>query len=162
MPFIACLNNVKTTHATTTHAPATKQTPPTRPPIKETSRHIQHNNAHQQENRCTSISQPENNLVAKMLASTMQISNNNPTNTPHPPTGGHGAKGGPETPTTHAADPSGPNSVLDPTPNQRWAASTRTPTDKLPKRASTIPLVNTTIRARTFAWRRGVCSLERR
>jgi hypothetical protein len=82
-----------------THAPATKQTPPTRPPIKETSQHIQHNNAHQQENRCTFYSQPEKVLVAKMLASTMQISNNNPTNTLDPARARPQTKGGPEQPT---------------------------------------------------------------
>ena len=63
-----------------------------------------------------------------MLASTMQISNNNPTN-PHTPTNVEAqAKRGTEAqPHTHplpaeaereamTADPSGPNSVLDPTP----------------------------------------------
>ena len=51
-----------------------------------------------------------------MLASTMQISNNNPTNTHTPTPNKLGtrkgrAKGGPEQP-TRTADPSGPNSVL--------------------------------------------------
>ena len=83
------------------------------------------------------------------------------------------AKGGPEQPhhttprrntsrvTTprHTADSSGPNSVLilpNPCLPKHKACETRRPD------VSTIPLVNTTIRARTFAWRRGMCSLERR
>ena len=68
---------------------------------------------------------PDRLRAVKMLASTMQISNNNPTN-PHTPTNVETqAKRGTEAqPHTHprqhgqvmTADPSGPNSVLDPTP----------------------------------------------
>ena len=64
--------------------------------------------------------------VLKMLASTMQISNNNPTN-PRNPTNRALGEGGPEAPDTppdqssrpvqcRTPDPSGPNSVPDPTP----------------------------------------------
>jgi hypothetical protein len=70
-------------------------------------------------------SQPEQ-TGCKMLASTMQISNNNPTNTLNHPTV-TSSKGRNRKPnhTPHpahtrggerAADPSGPNSVPDPTP----------------------------------------------
>ena len=69
----------------------------------------------------------------KMLASTMQISNNNPTN-PHHPTRERQAKEDQNNqqpappPRAHAPgdsrpDSSGPNSVLDPVPHQREATS---------------------------------------
>src|SRR6478609_9507218 len=66
---------------------------------------------------------PDRLRAVKMLASTMQISNNNPTN-PHTPTRGGTDEERNRSPTTHppvpgrvvTADPSGPNSVLDPTP----------------------------------------------
>lgn len=170
MPFIACLNNVKTTHAPTcTRASYERNT--TSPPPNQRDEPAHTTQLRNRQGKAGhAYSQPDTpqgtpptieahpkkqHLVAKMLASTMQISNNNPTNTPHPPEGEHGAKGGPETPTTppppiptgtrhpphphrdttnrrHAADPSGPNSVLDPTPDQRRAASTHNMTDKLP------------------------------
>ena len=141
MPFIACLNNVKTTHAAHTRTGRETRPKNTRPtpqsrnePVsfpdttcKETSSTGKHNYTYSQQPPPPTNAGDE--LVAKMLASTMQISNNNPTNTlDHPQaTSSKGrnrkpnhtppqdredhARGG-----ERAADPSGPNSVLDPTP----------------------------------------------
>ena len=106
MPFIACLNNVTTTHATHTHAAITPPTQPknTRPTptIKGMSRQTLPTTTHQ-EKRATIVrtlhthhtpqpgqtgrTQPKPGPMrraVKMLASTMQISNNNPTNPHHP------------------------------------------------------------------------------
>ena len=164
MPFIACLNNVKTTHAanTTTRTPDPHPNQRHRPVnIDATRKETGHANT-------KSHTHNQTTLVMKMLASTMQISNNNPTNPHphHPTTAGHTMQTGKgRTRTTNlAADPSGPNSVLDPIPHQREAMSTQDYSRRIPPagslrqdlscapqqaeaRASTIPLVNTTMRA---------------
>jgi hypothetical protein len=131
-----------------------KETTPAHPPIKGAD---QHDAAHRKTGHAIELQlnylQP-GNLVTKMLASTMQISNNNPTNTLNPHNRDLEQR---ETPEEHnpTADPSGPNSVLDPIPHQRRAMSNQTTHTQTSwtqeTRPSTIPLVNTTIRARTFA-----------
>ncbi len=140
MPFIACLNNVKTTH---------KKTTPAHPPIKEadqpcatqketrprtrthtTSTHCNINSLQYQLVAMNSLnySQPAHDPnrgqpAAKMLASTMQISNNNPTNTLDHHTGSLEQRENQNNQPPQAADPSGPNSVPDPIPHQRRAMS---------------------------------------
>ena len=169
MPFIACLNNVKTTHTPHPQSQA------------------EHGKNSQKHKNYTLHNQPtpnkthwETRSVAKDARVHYADLKQQPHQHPHPHTPKNTrahtraqAKGGPEQPhhttprrntsrvTTprHTADSSGPNSVLilpNPCLPKHKACETRRPD------VSTIPLVNTTIRARTFAWRRGMCSLERR
>jgi hypothetical protein len=139
VPFIACLNNVKTTHAqqactAPTHAEPNHRTPD--PPHNQGMSRQTLNDRRPQGKQTTAAkfithsphtthqaSHPVELRAVKMLASTMQISNNNPTNTRHHPQAapdkGEHQKHQPPTPHTRragTADSSGPNSVLDPTP----------------------------------------------
>ena len=75
----------------------------------------------------------------KMLASTMQISNNKPTN-PHPHHTGASRRRRPKKTQTNRPDPSGPNSVPTPPPTATAPGSTPTPehqplTGPAPRRA---------------------------
>ena len=144
MPFIACLNNVKTTHARK-HMPfprrpftrnETNQRTPDPPHNQGMSRQTLHtpqthkDTGPRREDNYTLTTHhppgitPTRLRAVKMLASTMQISNNNPTNPPAPTTDGNQSKGRNQNHqpphTTHVPcrrpDASGPNSVLDPTP----------------------------------------------
>ena len=105
--------------------------------------------------------------LGDMLASTIQISNNNPTNTPA--THARPGQRRPETQThTHVYGlmPQTPNSMPN-NPHQPpdvtfHAEAVLTQPGISESLSSTIPLVNTTIRNRSNVCCRGVCSLERR
>ena len=112
MPFIACLNNVKTTHARK-HMPFPRR-PFTRNETNQRTPDPTHNqgmsrtdSSHTATRKETGSRREDNYTLTthhppgmtpdrlravKMLASTMQISNNNPTNPTHNPTGLPAAK----------------------------------------------------------------------
>ena len=163
MPFIACLTNTTRQQLLQRHAPT--PTPNPTPHPSKTGRTRPNAYGHQ----------------CKMLASTMQISNNKPTNTSHhthvrhrprrpedstPHTGHNPASTGPIR-LSGGPDPSGPNSVPTPTPTPATPGSTppQTPkscagsTERQPGPrtgpSSTIPLVNTTNATWTDARRAG-------
>ena len=149
MPFIACLNNVTTTHATHTHthhdatndSQRTPDPPPNQrngpadstdhPPVRTQVRRPLEHYTLTTPPKHPVPDEPEqaSRRAVKMLASTMQISNNNPTNPrhpqqtrsarrreepeeprPHTPTTSTPTSGGTDNPDV-PADPSGPNSV---------------------------------------------------
>ncbi len=190
VPFIACLNNVKTTQLQ-------RPLPPT--PIKgrqhkKSHRHPHHTPQHSTPthplNKGTNQHTPPGHACGhQMLASTIQISNNNPTN-PHQPRTGtsrqrEDKKNQPPPPRTRtqrhtprpaALIPQDPTVCHDPTtglPHPRFhtttphpkaedSSSTEEQNNPAPDHSSTIPLVNTTMRPHTNGEGRGVCSLERR
>ena len=158
MPFIACLNNVTTTHAKTnarcSHAstkpkntrptpqsrnePVDFDTPASHPTIKQGQNpdHAENNYTYIHDHPPPPTTADSWGTIAKMLASTMQISNNNPTNplthdtralerredqkNPATPRPGHLTQDG------VPADPSGPNSVSNQhpaIPHQREATT---------------------------------------
>jgi hypothetical protein len=93
-----------------------KETTPAHPPIKGADQHdaARRKTGHAIELQLNYL-QP-GNLVTKMLASTMQISNNNPTNTLDHPHGRPRAKGGPEQPTNKRLILQDPTVCLTPSP----------------------------------------------
>lgn len=142
-----------------------KETTPAHPPIKEAGQLKRRNpsgkTGHARTQKSSSLNYSQPTTTQKGLGRLQRCSRplcRSQTTTPPTPSTTHRAassKGRTRT-TNQPADPSGPNSVPDPIPHQRRAMSNQ---QSWP---STIPLVNTTMRARTFAWHRGVCSLERR
>ena len=184
MPFIACLNNVTNTHASTQtqktkpahthnhgHEPASHTTLSTRPAKERPAASARTSRPNSIKIALHNNTPLEGMHRRKMLASTMQISNNNPTNplihqpatsneernheAPHPTPPTTPTNGCTPTKSAHPQgvsgrgvrpDSSGPNSVLDPVPHQREATSTETAGPRpgegtRPRPASTIPLV---------------------
>jgi hypothetical protein len=184
-------NNTRIQHANST-CRATNETPPARPPIKGTSQHKQHNCATGKEYRSTPFHNQTKSSCKDARVHYADLKqqphqHHTPTNTadmqqreePKTPTTTRHHQQPPSTRRRPPTAPSGtrlilqdPTVCLTPPPTNAGQQEPEPPTSCAHRklrtqtsctvRASTIPLVNTTIRARTFAWRRGVCSLERR
>src|SRR4051812_35385700 len=169
------------THTTNPTHPPQQKRPHPHPPEGETKRSLTKSQQMNQTWQCTQH-------TTKMLASTIQISNNNPTPTTGPPTGRPttgrvlAPSHSPPPPTTSLRTrgrvgliPQNPNSVPPPTrpgttrPRRHQPARPRGPStlassEPDPGRGmSMIPLVNTTTNGATrTVTHRGACSLERR